>query len=192
MASNTHNQSFLNKSKADKFKLVFSLPPALRKINSAASRTSYNVDENSMQFSFFGAVVPSITVPAVEIAYAGSNLFNSSHAKTPYDPATINFTVDNGYNNYWVLYKWLDLMHDEKDGIFDSSNIASDEDFAQYQTDMTIYGLDEYNNNRIKFTYTQAFPIKVGEISYNYRDDAEIESSFSFVYSQIHSELIDR
>ena len=82
MASNTNNQSFLNKSRADKFKLVFSLPPALLKIDSKNDRSTFNVNQNAMQFSVYGSVVPQITVPAIEIAYAGSNLFNSSHANT--------------------------------------------------------------------------------------------------------------
>jgi len=190
MAANTNNQSFLNKSRADKFKLVFSLPPAMLEIDSKDRRSSFNVNQNAMQFSVYGSVVPQITVPAIEIGYAGSNLYNSAHAKTPYDPVTVNFTIDNGYNNYWVCYKWLDLMHDEKFGLFDSSNIATDEDFKQYQTDMTLYGLDEYNEERIKFTYTKAFPISVGNIDYNYSDSDEISSSLSFVYSQIHTELL--
>ena len=81
-------------------------------------------------------------------------------------------------------------MHHEKEGLLDSGNIATDEAFAQYQTDMTLYGLDEYNNERIKFTYTKAFPIAVGAINYSYRDTDEIASSLSFVYSQIHTDLI--
>lgn len=190
MAANRNNQSYLNKSRADKFKLVFSLPPALKGIDSKTSRSTFNVNQNAMQFSVYGSVVPQVTVPAIEIGYAGSNLYNSSHAKTPYDPVTVDFTIDNEYNNYWVCYKWLDLMHDEKEGLFDASNIATDEDFKQYQTNMTLYGLDEYNNERIKFTYTKAFPIAVGSIDYSYRDETEISSSLSFVYSQMHTELI--
>jgi hypothetical protein len=81
-------------------------------------------------------------------------------------------------------------MHDEKEGLFDASNLVTDEDFRQYQTDMTLYGLDEYNEQRIKFTYTKAFPITVGSIDYSYRDEAEITSSLTFVYSQIHTELL--
>jgi len=190
MAANTNNQSFLNKSRADKFKLVFDLPPALKRLDSKDERSSFNVNRDAMQFSVYGAVVPAITVPAIQIAYAGSNLYNSGHAKIPYEPVTVNFTIDNGYNNYWVLYKWLDLMHDEKEGLFDASNLVTDEDFRQYQTDMTLYGLDEYNEQRIKFTYTKAFPITVGSIDYSYRDEAEITSSLTFVYSQIHTELL--
>ena len=191
MAVNQNDQSFLNKSRTDKFKLVFSLPPALRKINSKTDRQTYNVNEDAFQFSVYGAVVPELDVPALQIRYGGSNLYNSTHAREPYPPVTIDFTIDNGFNNYWVLYKWLDLMHDEKEGLYDASDLVSDEDFKNYQTDMTLYGLDEFNNERIQFTYTKAFPVTIGSINYNYRTAEEITSSMTFVYSQIHTKLIN-
>lgn len=190
MAVNQNDQSFLNKSRTDKFKLVFSLPPALRKIDSKTDRQTYNVNEDAFQFSVYGAVVPELDVPALQIRYGGSNLYNSTHAREPYPPVTVDFTIDNGFNNYWVLYKWLDLMHDEKEGLYDASDLVSDEDFKNYQTDMTLYGLDEFNNERIQFTYTKAFPVTIGSIDYNYRTAEEITSSMTFVYSQIHTKLI--
>lgn len=191
MAVNQNDQSFLNKSRTDKFKLVFSLPPALRKIDSKTDRQTYNVNEDAFQFSVYGAVVPELDVPALQIRYGGSNLYNSTHAREPYPPVTVDFTIDNGFNNYWVLYKWLDLMHDEKEGLYDASDLVSDEDFKNYQTDMTLYGLDEFNNERIQFTYTKAFPVTIGSINYNYRTAEEITSSMTFVYSQIHTKLIN-
>ena len=105
MAVNQNNQSFLNKSRTDKFTLVFSLPPALRKIDSKTDRQTYNVNEDAFQFSVYGAVVPTLDVPALQIPYAGSNLYNSTHAREPFPPVTVEFTIDNGFNNYWVLYK---------------------------------------------------------------------------------------
>lgn len=191
MATNRNDQSYLNKSRTDKFNLVFSLPPALRTIDSKTDRQTHNVNEDSFQFSVYGAVVPEMDVPALQIRYGGSNLYNSTHAREPYPPVTVNFTIDNGFNNYWVLYKWLDLMHDEKEGIYDASELVIDEDFKNYQTDMTLYGLDEFNNKRIAFTYTKAFPVTIGSIDYNYRTADEITSSMTFVYSQIHTELIN-
>jgi hypothetical protein len=56
---------------------------------------------------------------------------------------------------------------------------------------MTIYGLDEFNNNKIQFVYKKAFPTDIGGIEFNYRDSKEIESSFTFVYSQLHVTLLD-
>ena len=165
MATNSNNQSFLNKSRLDKFLMVFQIPQALKKIDSKTERRTFNLNEDAFQFSVYGSVVPEITVPSIQIGYAGSNLYNSSHAKEPYPPVTVNFTVDNEFNNYWTIYKWLDLMHDEKEGLYDVDNLSIDERFASYQTDMTLYGLDEFDNKRIEFTYTKAFPINVGAMN---------------------------
>ena len=82
-------------------------------------------------------------------------------------------------------------MHDQNEGLYDAADLVTDEDFKSYQTDMTLYGLDEFNNKRIEFTYTKAFPVTLGEIQYNYRNSEEITSSMTFVYSQIHSKLIN-
>lgn len=188
--SDTYQQSILNKSRVDKFRLVFQLPPALLAINGNA-RDSSTVQQDMMQFSIYGTVVPTITVPALEIRYSGSTLYNSTHSKAPYPPVTVNFTIDNSYNNYWVIYKWLNLMHDQVEGLFDSDNLISDNAFKAYQTDLTIYGLDEFNKEKIAFTYTKAFPTDLGGITYNYRENGEIESSFTFVYSQLHTKLFN-
>ena len=154
MGDNVYQQSVLNKSRNDKFKLVFQLPHALKRINTTDERKNGTVIEDSLQFSIYGTVVPAITVPALEIRYAGSTLYNSSHSKNPYPPVTVNFTVDNQYNNYWVIYKWINLLHDQYTGTFDKDNLIVDDFFKDYQTDLTVYGLDEFNNEKIKFVYT--------------------------------------
>ena len=193
MAVNQNNQSILNKSRLDKFLLIFSIPPALREINvrESAARNSNNVMEDKLQLSVYGAVVPELTVPSIQIPYAGSNLYQSAHAREPYPPVTVNFTTDNEFNNYWVIYKWLNLMHDQKTGVYDDTDLDQDNEFNNYQTDITLYGLDEYENKRIEFTYTKAFPVTLGNLEYNYRTSEEIESSFTFVYSQLHTKLLD-
>ena len=190
MPTNVNKQSLLNKGRIDKFIMVFQLPPALRKVQKRDTRTSFNVSEDSFQFSIYGTVVPELVVPAMRIPYAGNTLYQSSHARDAYPPVTINFTVDNEFNNYWVIYKWLDLMHDDKTGLYDADNLVSDE-YSNYQTDMTIYGVDEYENKRIQFTYTKAFPTILGNIEYSYREAAEINTSMTFVYSQLHTKLLN-
>lgn len=201
MATNKNNQSLLNKNRLDKFILSFQLPRALRKIDKNDDRQTYNVNEDSFQLSVYGAVVPELTVAAVQIPYAGSNLYNSSHAREPYPPVEVKFTVDNEFNNYWTIYKWLDLMHDDKTGLFDDDDLIEQEltgraalgpfKFTDYQTNMSLFGLDEYNNKRIEFTYTKAFPITLGGIDYNYRESDQIESSMTFVYSQMQTKLVN-
>ena len=186
-------QSYLNKSKKDKFLLVFDVPPILKTISKKYERTNTTINPDSVQFSIFGSMVPEITVPAVETRFAGSTLYVSSHSKNSYPPVNIKFAIDNEYNNYWTVYQWLNLLHDQKTGTYNSQNIQVDKSFSDYQTDLTIYGLDEYENKRIKFIYKKAFPTSVNEIDYSYQEsgDQQLISGFTFVYTQMHVELLD-
>ena len=194
MAYNTMQQSVLNKSRADKFLLVFDIPPILKEFNTKFKQDNTSIISDSVQFSIFGTAVPEITVPAVENRYAGNTLYVSSHSKNSYPPVSVKFNVDNEYKNYWVIYQWLNLLHDQYEGIYNARGInadSPDENFKDYQTNLTIYGKDEFNNNRIKFTYTKAFPTTVDTIDYNYQNADEISSGFTFVYSQLHTEVMD-
>ena len=195
MARNTMQQAMLNKSRADKFLLVFDVPPILKEINKNSTQDQSNATliSDSVQFSIFGAAVPEITVAAQETRYAGSTLYVSSHSKEPFPPVTVKFNVDNEYKNYQVIYQWLNLLHDQYEGRYNQRelNLAKDPDFRDYQTNLTIYGKDEFNNNRIKFTYTKAFPTIIEAVTYNYQTADEITSGFTFVYSQLHTEVID-
>ena len=194
MASNSMNQAMLNKSRADKFLLVFDVPPILREISKKFDQTNEVIIPDSVQYSIFGTAVPEITVPAVENRYAGSTLYVSSHSKNPYPPVTVSFNVDNEYKNYWVLYQWLNLLHSQYEGRYNERELLEnsvDPNFTDYQTDLTIYGKDEFNNNKIKFTYTKAFPTTVNGIEYSYQNPDEIISGFTFVYSQLHTEVMN-
>mgnify|MGYP003111023310 FL=1 len=193
MATNKLKQAVLNKSRADKFLLVFDIPPVLKNINKPwiAEDDNKSLISDSVQFSIFGTAVPEITVPAVENRFAGSTLYVSSHSKNSYPPVTVSFNIDNQYRNYWVIYQWLNLLHSQYEGRYNERELPSDPDFSEYQTDLSIYGKDEFNNNKIKFTYKKAFPTTLEAITYNYQNPEEIQSGFTFVYSQLHTEIID-
>ena len=192
MATNSMQQAMLNKSRADKFLLVFDVPPILKEFSKKFNQTNTTIIPDSVQYSIFGTAVPEITVPAIENRYAGNTLYVSSHSKNPYPPVSVSFNVDNEYKNYWVIYQWLNLLHSQYEGRYNEREINEyDPDFQDYQTDLTIYGKDEFNNNRIKFTYTKAFPTTVNGVEYNYQNSDEITSGFTFVYSQLHTEVIN-
>tara|TARA_R100000808_G_C2153679_1_gene164156 strand:- start:5924 stop:6508 length:585 start_codon:yes stop_codon:yes gene_type:complete len=193
MATNQLKQAVLNKSRADKFLLVFDLPTILKGIDRpwVGDQSNTTIISDSVQFSIFGSAVPEITVPAVETRYAGSTLYVSSHSKNSYPPVTVDFNIDNQYRNYWVMYTWLNLLHSQYEGRYNERELTSIEGFEEYQTDLTIFGKDEFNNSRIKFTYTKAFPTTLEAITYNYQTPDEIQSGFTFVYSQLHTEIID-
>lgn len=182
-------QTVLNKSRKDKFLLTFTLPNALKKLQSN-TRDNFHLDIDTMQFSIYGTIVPKIEKPAVEIRYSGNTLFNSAHSINPFPPVNVKFTVDNRYNNYWVIYQWLNLLQDEKTGIFDQKELITNDGFSKYQTEFIITALDEYNNKIANFTYTKAFPVGLGDLTFDYRSADEMECSFDFVYSQLYINLL--
>ena len=201
----TIDQSQFNKSRLDKFLLVTDVPDVLKEIttNDLAGRKNNSLIGESLQFSVYGAVVPSIAVPENDLRYAGQSLKVSSHVRPSYDNVTVNFTIDNMFNNYWVIYKWLDFLNDEKFSKFNQKELANIPTVAPedrekdtltptdlYTRDFTIFGKDEFDNNIIKFTYTKAFPVSLGNISYSYREPGEIETTFEFAFSQLLVELV--
>lgn len=193
MAINQLNQSLLNKSRSDKFLLVFDVPPILRTFSKRIETNQDNrvILPDSVQFSIFGTIIPEITVPAVENRYSGNTFYVSSNSKNSYPPVNVKFAIDNRYSNYWTIYQWLNLLHDQKEGRYNAQNIVVDQNFNDYQTDITVYGLDEYDNKRIKFTYKKAFPTSINGIDYSYQESGEIISGFVFVYSQLFVEMLD-
>ena len=190
--NNEVRQSYLNKARKDKFLLVFDVPPILKPLWTQLTRDNTHLDPDSVQFSIFGSMVPQITVKGIEARYAGSTLYVSSHSKDSYPPLNIKFAVDSMYSNYWVIYQWINLLHDQKTGVYNQQNLPVDAAFNDYMTDITIYGLDEFDKKRIKFVYKKAFLTSVDEITFNKQgtEGEEIVSGFTMLYSQLQTELV--
>jgi len=199
------DQSQFNKSRLDKFLLVIDLPNPLKDIltTDLADRKNTSIISDSLQFSVYGSIVPEVLVPEKALGYAGQSIKISSHVRPVYPNVNVNFTIDNQFNNYWTIYKWLDFLNDEKESVFNSKNIAKTPEVASgfktkktltpsdlYQADFSLYAKNEFDQDIVKFTYTNAFPVSLGKIDFNYRDPGEIETSFEFAFSQLLVELI--
>ena len=221
----SYTQSPFNKARKDKFLFVLNLPQCLKDISKKFNRSNETVLPDSLQFSVYGAVVPEVAVPSVNIRYSGQTLSNSSHSRDPYPPVTINFTVDNRFNNYWIIYKWLDLLNNATESIYDAenltkisayaenltninSNIAANQvkrslsvenrtnaagaDYLRFRSNFTLFALDEYDKRVIEFVYKDAFPTAIGSINFNNRDSTELETNFTFEYSQLLVSLVEQ
>jgi hypothetical protein len=188
-------QSILNKSRKDKFLLVLNLPPILKTINTSNqnARALSNISLDALQFTIHGVVVPKTTIPEVDLTYSTQTTKVTSYTRPPHDPVTVSFTVDNQFNNWWVLWFWLNVINNTAQGTTNYNNIPTTQNFKNidnYQTNITIYGLDEYNNKKIQMDYIKAFITGLGEIVYDYRDGSLMESSFTFVFSQLNAQLL--
>lgn len=180
-------QSHLNKARDDKFLMVFDIPPMLKNYNrkTEKDRGKDTFITDSVQFSIYGTAIPEIIVPGVETKYSGNTLYVSSHAKASYPPISVKFKIDSRYNNYYTIYKWLNLLHDEYEGRFNTDDYPV-EVINDYKIPISVYALDEHNNKVMEFIYTDAFPISIDGIEYDYQAGEELVSGFTFVYSQIH------
>ena len=145
----TVTQSQLNKSRVDKFLLVLNLPPILRKLDMTGLRNNDYLQRDALQFSVYGTLVPTVEVREQTAQYGGQSYKVSSHSRDPYPNISVNFTVDNRFNNYWVLYKWLSLLNDPEYSLYDSKETLSPKKLApsEYQTDFTVYAKDEFDQN---------------------------------------------
>jgi|10_taG_2_1085330.scaffolds.fasta_scaffold02127_5 hypothetical protein len=208
--ADTLKQAMLNKARQDKFILSFSVPECLKLITTSEERATHHkshlrVMPDSLQYSVYGAVVPSVNVPSTDVAQWGHTLKVSTHERPPYDDVEVNFTIDNQFNNYWYIWKWLDIMNDAEESGYDANNIGTAESIADYinrgdikdpnlmrdyQTNFTLKGLNEYDKEAVSFTYTNAFPIGLSEITYNHRESDEIQSAFTFSFFQLHVNLL--
>ena len=186
-------QSILNKAKKDKFLLVFTLPKALRETNTRDNleRVDEKIIHDALQFSIFGTIVPQVQVNAIEESYSGQVFKFSGHHRPTYSNITVNFVVDNQFNNYWVIYKWINLMNHNKEAFFHRDQMPlANAPFSEYATNFTVYGLDEYDNRKIQFDYIGVVPVSLGAINYNYQDPSQIDSTFEFSFSQLTSKLL--
>ena len=188
------NQAPLNKNRQDKFILVLNLPEGIKEIVDNITRNPNRIDANSLEISVAGTVTPVISVPHQTLPYGAQTIKVSTHARPAYDPLTINFKVDNQFNNYWAIYKWLDVINDIETGAFNEDDIIKfrqpNQQLPVYSSTLTVYGLDEYDNRKIQWDYIGAFPTQLTEIEWNYTAEAEIVSSATFEFTRLEAKLI--
>lgn len=182
-------QSYLNKARCDKFRITVPLPEVLRNIDSRSVRSDRFVDKDAINFSIFAINIPDITVESIDLKYAGQTPRASSLARSPFDPVDVKFVIDNEYRNYWFLYKWFNLVHDESKGHMLKSKGAI-QPIDAYTTDIVVAGIDEYNNNKILYTFTHCVPVQIGGIPYDYQQTNEIESNFKFKFHQLKVTIV--
>ena len=190
ICTNPELQFPLNRASKDRFILVLNLPPALRKL----ALTDNCFDINFLQLSVYGTLVPDISIPPVEVRYQGQSANYSSHSRPNYPPLTVNFVVDNEFKNYFILWRWLALLNDPIESKYDGKRIdqITREDrvewgmLTEYQTNLSILALNEYNKTAMEFVYYDAFITNLGGINYSYREGDYIETTVTFQYNQLN------
>ena len=184
-------QSQFNKARTDKFILVLDIPASLRAIDTREERGNDLVDSKSITYSVFATQIPDVHVHDSATKFSGQTFHFTRHHRPEYGNVTVKFTIDNQFKNYWVVYKWINILNNNKEGFFDAEHLAiSETPFETYSTTATLYGLDEYDNKKIQFDFIGVVPVKLGGINYDYRTEGEIETFLEFSFSQMLAKLV--
>ena len=187
------NQAPFNNTFKDKFTIVLTLPDIIKKIDDEDIRNTNFLNTESLEFSVFGTVTPPIGVPKIEVPYGGRTHKISSHAKENFDDVTLDFVIDNEFKNYWCVYKWLDMMSDVELGHYNADDIITVNGFAypkSYTSTFSLYGMDEYENRKIRFDYIGCFPTRLDGIDWSYSDESRINSKVTFAFTNMKVRLI--
>ncbi len=188
----TSQQSQINVARQDKFILVMNIPDILKPILKKENRICNGGNFERLEMSIWGFVVPELTINKIERQYGGQTLKFSGLSRPPIPTISINYTVDNRFDNYYILYKWLDIQNDETYSQFDYKGMNPDSSahLCDYATTFSVYAIDEYNKPTARWDYIGAFPTVLGSINASYRETKELESTFSFECSQIKMTLV--
>ncbi len=179
----TNQESVLNASRKDKFILVMDIPSALKSCIQTEKRKCQGGNMERLRFSVWGSVIPDIAIEKIEHSYGGQTMKFSGNARPSYPSIVCNFTVDNHYDNYYILWKWLDIQNRAMEG-------SSQNNIKTYSTTISIFPLSEYDEPVAEFIYYDAFITGIGGINISRRDGEETESTFTFDFSQLNMKLI--
>ena len=184
----SNEQSQVNVSRKDKFLLIMDVPRMLKPYLRNDARLCNSTSLDRLQLSIWGHVVPEIQVPKLESRFAGQTFKVSSFSRPTYPTITVNYTIDNKFDNYFILYTWLNMQNDQNSSIFNAPNFGGETNLGMigdYSTTINVYALDEYDKPVIQYEYQLAFPTAMGAINASHRDEKENESTFSFDFSKL-------
>lgn len=188
----TTQQSQLNVTRKDKFLLIINIPPILKPLLQKEDRYCRGGNLERLQMSIWGFVVPEISINRLDISYGGQVAKFSGLSRPAYTPVSINFTIDNRFDNYFILYKWLDIQNDSTYSSFDKDELKPNAKGygKDYKSTFTVIALDEYEKPTAKWDYSGAFLTNLGAINASYRESTELESTFTFEFSQLKMSLL--
>ena len=193
----TIRQPHLNKLRKDKFIVFLTIPNILKGLQSRSAREDKFLNLDTLQFSVYNINIPKVVIPEHQVHFGQQNYNITSYNRPAYPPVTINFEVDNEFKNYWVLWKWLQLLNDPQSAAYAGKEIfpagapvLEPKIVPNYQTTIMANALDEYDGEKARFVFTNAFITTLGEMEYNYRDPSQLQCQFTFVFNRLDIELL--
>lgn len=160
----------IDKSTPSLFQLIFS---PLTAINDTAEDFILNLHTTN---------IPSLSISVDDHHWQGA-LAKSPGGEITFDDWTVDFIVDEQYNNWFMLYKWLTWINNNKD-IFTR-------DFPDYAVDARLILKNNWKQDIIVVKFINIWPSSLGDISLTSRSSEEYtECNVVFSYDRYEVEKI--
>ncbi len=158
--------SNLNKATNQNFQLTFPKLPISSTID----------DSDILTLNIYGSVLPSITLSNITMNWMGGN-YDMAIPPITFEPWYVNFIVDSDFKNWYLLYKWL--MH------INNNKSHYDRAPENYWIDASLNLVDNFNVPVMNINIINLFPTMLGEITLNHREgETNLESSINFSYTR--------
>lgn len=163
--SDIMSQSILNKVRRDKFVLVLDTPKVLKDYETKDARAASLLNRDKMQFSVIAVNLPAHNIPPVGVAFQGQTPHVTSQTREEYPPAKVKFTIDNNFDNYYFLWKWMFILNNPRES-------GMDPYFAEFKTlkNMTLDNTREAGLKAIKKSSLPPITYKHIKMIHDYTD----------------------
>lgn len=161
-------------------------------MKNTAGKSNFRIDipDNNATEDFVwqiqSASIPAVNMEVAAIArgpkYAKLADNNIAGSGTSYDSLAIQFLVDEDFNSYAQLYKWLLTMN--------YPNGPSNPD-GKVATTMLLHVLDNNKENIVvTYRFINAFPKSIGQVEFNYTEAGDVETvtcevDFEYAYFEM-------
>ena len=126
--------------------------------------------------NIFGTGIPSISTNPIEHRWQGA-VVKLPGGTMNFNEWTFNFIVDEKLLNWQILFKWLSFINNNKDKFL--------ENYPNYCISPTLQVLDNFKKSTLKLQFINAWPIRLGEITLNTRqDDTVLEGQCTLTYDR--------
>lgn len=155
----------LDTASSQNFRLVFPIIPV----------SSVLTDNKTLTLNIFSTVLPSVTLNTEERPWQGGKIIEQI-GKMTFEPWIVSFTVDSNFNNWRLLFRWMQYINDGSDKWAELG--------SNYMVDASFQALDNWENRIFEVMFRNTWITSLGEITFSYREgETYIESQATFVYS---------
>ena len=156
----------IDKASGFSFELVFPKLPGEVEITA----------NEELAINIFGAVIPGLNMDTVEQNWQGGKVQNATGMLT-FEPLNIQYMVDSKFLNWYLLYKWMTFINNNKDKYIDNP--------LDYSVDATIRIVNNFQEEAFRIFFTNVWISTLGEVTLSYREGETIlESTADFAYDR--------